>query len=122
MFLLRESSGNTSIFLLSPNKDIARLGLKSAKYNLEILPQPLNALGSIFIFSASITTTLKLVHSANASLLISLIFLGIMIDSKLEQPLNEPSGIHETKSGIETCSRFEQPEYLLLVDYQCYTL
>ena len=50
------------------------------------------------------------------------ILLEILIDFKLIQRLKATSSIVVTLLGILTDVKLLQSEYLLLVDYQCYTL
>ena len=47
---------------------------------------------------------------------------GIMIDVKLLQPEKQYSPNEVTDEGILIDVKLLQDEYLLLVDYQCYTL
>ena len=46
----------------------------------------------------------------------------MVIDVRLEQPENAEPPIAVTLGGMVIDVRLLHPEYLLLVDYQCYTL
>ena len=51
----------------------------------------------------------------------TLLFLSTVIDSREEQPEKQYLSKLVTEDGMVTDVREEQPEYLLLVDYQYFT-
>ena len=61
-------------------------------------------------------------HKENAISPISLIDSGISILVRLSQPKKACDSMHVTELGMITLFKLLQPEYLLLVDYQYYTL
>ena len=61
-------------------------------------------------------------HFSKAASPILVTEFGIVIDVKLLQPWKATSPILVTEFGMVIDVKPEQPEYLLLVDYQYYTL
>ena len=63
-----------------------------------------------------------LLHPPKAPLSIVVTLLGIMMLTSDPHPQKAPFSIQVTLFGILMLVRQEQSQYLLLVDYQCYTL
>ena len=64
----------------------------------------------------------RLEHEENAELPIVVTLGGMVMETRLSHPLNAQPPIEVTLGGMVIDVRLLQPPYLLLVDYQYYTL
>ena len=86
------------------------------------LVQLLNASFPIVLTLSPICTFCRLVHPLKASIPIVVTLFGMVTEVRELQPLKANCPIVVTLLGMVTEIRELQPLYLLLVDYQYYTL
>lgn len=111
-----QPSNTPSVYLISPIV-VKLFGNEIYFSDRQFLKAP----PSIVVIPSEISTDCR-PDPANAHPSMHVKLLGILIDFRFSQSLNVSALIHVTLLGIFIEVRLLQSEYLLLVDYQYYTL